>query len=315
MYIDTVIDFLDIIHHPEIRTNSIDWAQLSKLFIWGWRQSPVSETPFEIKPRQWICPKYQSLQKTVFWRWYFSNKIWSKFVVATVTQKKIGMHYNIKGVLLSLCIIKNTPWWCMQEWRYSSIFLTLALRGLSGQLHPQVKSPWYPLDRRLSGALHWSRHSGKEKKFWPLLEIKPCLSIPQLSHCAHWAILHSYCHKVYEILTKPRMFDNDSGCDKSDNTWTKFHIYWNCKNVKIRTGKKNKSKQNVKPSIQKDTRKLWTNMKFKRHMKGRHKKVRAISCSSISFSLSLYHSFVCLCDAVTSHTIVPQNTVVTTIHE
>jgi hypothetical protein len=30
---DTVIVFLNIIHHPEIRTSSVDWAQLSRFHL------------------------------------------------------------------------------------------------------------------------------------------------------------------------------------------------------------------------------------------------------------------------------------------
>jgi hypothetical protein len=36
---------------PAIGTSCIDWAELNRLFTWGWRQSLVSETFFKIKNR------------------------------------------------------------------------------------------------------------------------------------------------------------------------------------------------------------------------------------------------------------------------
>jgi hypothetical protein len=54
--LNILIDFLGIIHLSisfkttfqklEMRASSIDWAQLSRFFIRGRRQSPVSETLF-----------------------------------------------------------------------------------------------------------------------------------------------------------------------------------------------------------------------------------------------------------------------------
>jgi len=44
---------------------------------------------------------------------------------------------------------------------------------VSGQLHPQGKSPWYPLDRRLGGPQSCSEHGGKEKNSQPPLGIEP----------------------------------------------------------------------------------------------------------------------------------------------
>jgi len=49
---------------------------------------------------------------------------------------------------------------------------------VSGQLHtpatlpPGIKSPWYPLDRRLGGPQNQSGHGGEENS-QPLLGIKP----------------------------------------------------------------------------------------------------------------------------------------------
>jgi hypothetical protein len=43
---------------PEIEITSVDWAQLSKLYAWGRRQYPVSETLVLIKkPGRWIKAK------------------------------------------------------------------------------------------------------------------------------------------------------------------------------------------------------------------------------------------------------------------
>jgi len=44
---------------------------------------------------------------------------------------------------------------------------------VSGQLHPQGKSPWYPMDRRLGGPQSQSGHGGEEKNSQPPLGIKP----------------------------------------------------------------------------------------------------------------------------------------------
>jgi hypothetical protein len=37
-------------------------------------------------------------------------------------------------------------------------------------LYPQGKSPWYPLDRRLSGPQNHSGHGSEEKNCQPLLD-------------------------------------------------------------------------------------------------------------------------------------------------
>jgi hypothetical protein len=44
---------------------------------------------------------------------------------------------------------------------------------VSGQLYPQEKSPWYPLDRRLGGSQSRSRRRGEEKDSQPLPGIEP----------------------------------------------------------------------------------------------------------------------------------------------
>jgi len=55
----------------------------------------------------------------------------------------------------------------MRKWRYSSTHsLTSELDEVSGQLHtphPQGKSPWYPLDRRLGGPQSRSESGGEGK--------------------------------------------------------------------------------------------------------------------------------------------------------
>jgi hypothetical protein len=49
---------------------------------------------------------------------------------------------------------------------------------MSGQLYAQGKSPWYQLDRRLSGTQNRYRHGGEEKNFQPLSEIEPPIIQP-----------------------------------------------------------------------------------------------------------------------------------------
>jgi hypothetical protein len=44
---------------------------------------------------------------------------------------------------------------------------------VSVQLHPQGRSPWYPLDRRLSGPQSRSGRGGEEKKSQPGVYLKP----------------------------------------------------------------------------------------------------------------------------------------------
>jgi hypothetical protein len=45
---------------------------------------------------------------------------------------------------------------------------------VSGQLHPQVKNPWYPLDRRLPGGPQsWSGRGSEEKNSQPQPELEP----------------------------------------------------------------------------------------------------------------------------------------------
>jgi hypothetical protein len=40
-------------------------------------------------------------------------------------------------------------------------------------LYPRGKSPWYPLDRRLSGYQNWSGHGGEENNSQPLQGLEP----------------------------------------------------------------------------------------------------------------------------------------------
>jgi hypothetical protein len=44
---------------------------------------------------------------------------------------------------------------------------------VSGQLYPQGKSPWYPLDRRLGGPQSHSGRGGEEKNSQPPSGIEP----------------------------------------------------------------------------------------------------------------------------------------------
>jgi hypothetical protein len=45
-------------------------------------------------------------------------------------------------------------------------------------LHPQGKSPWYPLERRLCGPQSQSGHGGEEKNSQTLPRIKPPMIQP-----------------------------------------------------------------------------------------------------------------------------------------
>jgi len=51
---------------------------------------------------------------------------------------------------------------------------------VSGQLHPQGKSPWYPLNRRLDVPQSRSGRGGEEKDFRPL----PGLELPLIQPIA-----------------------------------------------------------------------------------------------------------------------------------
>jgi hypothetical protein len=49
---------------------------------------------------------------------------------------------------------------------------------VNGQLYPQEKSPWYPLDRRLGGPQSRSGRDGKEKNSQPLPRLEPPIIQP-----------------------------------------------------------------------------------------------------------------------------------------
>jgi hypothetical protein len=49
-------------------------------------------------------------------------------------------------------------------------------------LYPQVKSLWYPLDRRLGGLQSWSGCSDEEKNSQPLLGPEPLIIQPIGQH-------------------------------------------------------------------------------------------------------------------------------------
>jgi hypothetical protein len=61
---------------------------------------------------------------------------------------------------------------------------------VSGQLHDQIKSPWYPLDRRLGGRQNRSGRDGEEKIPSPRQESKPRTPIVQAvaQRYTNWAI-------------------------------------------------------------------------------------------------------------------------------
>jgi hypothetical protein len=73
----------------------------------------------------------------------------------------------------------------MGEWKYRSTILGLANRwrcvvsSTPRPLYPRVKSPLYPLDRRLGRPQSWSRRCGVEKNLLPLPGIEPPSPIPQ----------------------------------------------------------------------------------------------------------------------------------------
>jgi hypothetical protein len=65
-------------------------------------------------------------------------------------------------------------------------------------LHPQGKSPWYPLDRRLGGPQSWSGCSGEEINFHRVLGLDP-LIIQHIAQC--------YTTKLSRLLSKPLTSD------------------------------------------------------------------------------------------------------------
>jgi hypothetical protein len=92
----------------------------------------------------------------------------------------IYLHAPYKVKILSLCLTKNhtmkTNWGrggiaprildLSTRWRWVGSFTP-------GPLHPQGKSTWYPLDRRLSGPQSRSGHGGEEKNSQPPPGIEP----------------------------------------------------------------------------------------------------------------------------------------------
>jgi hypothetical protein len=107
--------------------------------------------------------------------WYFVNSLSYKMS----EERFLGMTcmHSSKVKVMSLCF-NWAP--CHEgmlgEWRYSaSHSLTLALPRwrvgtfMPWPLYPQVKSPWYPLDRRLGGPQSWSGHGGDDIIFHGLL--------------------------------------------------------------------------------------------------------------------------------------------------
>jgi hypothetical protein len=72
----------------------------------------------------------------------------------------MGYYYRLKvNVQSSLCLIKRHA--MKEDWGSG---------GIAPLIHPQGKSPWYPLDRRLSGPQSRSGRGGKEKNSKSLRE-------------------------------------------------------------------------------------------------------------------------------------------------
>jgi hypothetical protein len=71
----------------------------------------------------------------------------------------------IKAQLPSLILNLNTRWRGMANFTHCL-------------LHPQGKSPWYPLNRRLGGLQSWSAHIWKGKSSCPYRESNPISSCP-----------------------------------------------------------------------------------------------------------------------------------------
>jgi hypothetical protein len=81
-YINLIIYFLDIIRRPifinltpEIAVRYMGWAQLSRIFTWGRRQSLVSETFFEKNIEQWVMFKKSIILVKIFPAFYGTREI------------------------------------------------------------------------------------------------------------------------------------------------------------------------------------------------------------------------------------------------
>jgi hypothetical protein len=113
--------------------------------------------------------------------------IWFKNFCLYIANLAIGLVYSVVidaelhgKVKLSLCWTKHhamkTYWWSGgivphildlgTRWRWVVSFTPRPL-------YPQGKSPWYQLDRMLSGLHSWSGHGVKEKNSLPPPEIEP----------------------------------------------------------------------------------------------------------------------------------------------
>jgi hypothetical protein len=100
--------------------------------------------------------------------------------VGKLRSKAMASYGNVKAKL-SLCLTKHhamKAYWGSE--RISPRILDLGtrlrwvVRFTLRPLYPQVKSLWYPLDRRLNGPQSRSGRCGEEKNSQPLSEIEPC---------------------------------------------------------------------------------------------------------------------------------------------
>jgi hypothetical protein len=94
--------------------------------------------------------------------------------------------YDWMKVKLSLCY-KWAPHHkgVLGEWGIATCIFNLSTRRwwfvsfTPWPLYYQVKSPWYPLDRRLGGPQSWSRRGGEEKNSQPLPGLEPPIIQPR----------------------------------------------------------------------------------------------------------------------------------------
>jgi len=96
-------------------------------------------------------------------RWYPTTavKVETKLSLCLNKHHAMKMYCRIGGIAPHLLNLGTT-------WKWVVIFMPQPL-------YPQGMSPWYPLDRKLSGPQSWSGCGGEEKKVhhWPCQELNP----------------------------------------------------------------------------------------------------------------------------------------------
>jgi hypothetical protein len=131
------------------------------------------------------------------------------------------------------------PWKHMRKWMYSSIILDLGTRWrwvgsfMPQPLYHQGKSPWYPLDRRLSRPQCWSGCCGVEKKSLARARNRTPAIQPVADHYTDWAILaQSYMYIINNNIGdrfSPSIFvspanSHSTNCTRSINNLTLYRL-------------------------------------------------------------------------------------------